>query len=123
VTEYTRRQLRDITMAALGEFADIPDSQSEARKRAQAALDQMRREDKAAPDLREPDQWRLRVTPDLAVVVDAPGCIVLEVSEGELPGARVLRRVTVTDVDAVTEALTLARLHVGMDDSGQGTVP
>lgn len=124
MTEYTERQLRDITMAALSEYANIPDSQSECRKRAQVVLDRMRAEDRASGPA-EPDQWRLRVGPDLAVVVDAPGCIVLEVSEGELPGARVLRRVTVTDVSAVFEALTLARMHVLTDDAGgdQTAVP
>lgn len=53
---------------------------------------------------REPDIWRIPVTPDLAVVVEQGGAgIVLEVTDG-LAG-HVLRRVTITNVAAFKAGL------------------
>jgi hypothetical protein len=55
-----------------------------------------------APE-REPDIYRRQLSPDLAVVLDASCCIVLEVSEGT--AGRVLRRVAVGDMAAYRTAL------------------
>jgi hypothetical protein len=61
-----------------------------------------------APADREPDIFRQDLSPDLAVVVDASQCIVLEVTDGA--AGRVLRRPTVSNIDAHIRALDDARV-------------
>ena len=51
----------------------------------------------------EPNIFAHQVTPDLAIVTDASQCIVAEVSDGT--AGKVLRRVAITDVDALIGAL------------------
>lgn len=62
------------------------------------------------------DAFRVTLGPDLAVVLDASQCIVLEVSE---PYGLVLRRVTVADVSALRKALdaALAAQHAVTDQA------
>lgn len=51
------------------------------------------------------EAYREQVSPELAVVTDASQCIVLEVSDGQ---GRVLRRVTVTHLGVLKQALSAA---------------
>lgn len=77
-------------------------SRGDASKCAQAELGR-RAQEQPAPDLTV-----AVVSPDLTVAVDGSGCIVLLVTDGA--AGKLLRKVTVTDVDAVKAALDDARL-------------
>lgn len=61
----------------------------------------------AEPEATDLAAYTCEVTPDMAVVVDASQCIVLRVSE---PHGRLLRTVTVTNVDVLKAALDRARV-------------
>jgi hypothetical protein len=52
-------------------------------------------------------RWRQQLQPDLAVLAEDSGCIVLECGLGEPK-----TYVTLSDVDRLAEAVKLARVHV-----------
>lgn len=54
--------------------------------------------------------YRRQVTPDMAVTVDDSQCVVLEVTNAT---GHVVRRVTVTNIDALKDALDDARTIYG----------
>ena len=60
------------------------------------------------------DRWRQQVTPELAVVVDASMCIVLEITSAD--GSEVLGRATLSDCDRVTDKMELARVFVATSE-------
>lgn len=63
------------------------------------------------------DRQRFPIGPDLTAVLDEAGCLVLEVHE---PGGRVLRRVTVTNLDFLVDRLyTLRELGQADEDRGR----
>jgi hypothetical protein len=94
MTEYTRRQLRDITKLAL-RLLDSRVSE-DTRGMVRAALARLDSQDKTRPDLREPYVYRARVQPGLWLTVDASHNIMLEVrsaDEAELLAAYALSSV------------------------------
>lgn len=65
-----------------------------------------------------PPLFRRDLSPDLAVLLDASCCIVLEVTDG--PAGRVLRRVAVTNAGALTAALDDARTFQRVNEESRG---
>jgi hypothetical protein len=64
--------------------------------------------------MNEPTPHRFQLTPDLALVLDESLCIVAEVSIPRMSG-RIVRRVTITNVEAFKDALDVLRAAQGAE--------
>jgi hypothetical protein len=110
MTEYTRRQLRNVTRLALTYLItgkvppDTPPGLGHLDI-ARAALAQL--DGQAKPDLREPYVYRVRLQPGLRLTVDASHNIILEVrsaDEAELTACRAERDAAEQDAAARHQA-------------------
>lgn len=108
MTEYTQRELRNVTRLALQRLADDRHADADIRYRALAARAKLvsQGREPGAPDT--PDIFREQIQPGLWVALDASHCIVIETrtaDESELIG-----RVALSQGDRVTEAIGNARM-------------
>lgn len=110
MSEYTRRQLRDITRLALQRLASgagLVAPTGDVRDKARAALAQLNHETSAEP--RE-TIWRMQVQPHLWVVVEDSTNVLLEVRGGLNDGELIARTEPVNKAE-LDSALVVAYTH------------